>query len=114
MFSRFVLLVAILIILHDLSHLKALGKPEGFLPQDIVFEAIVGLALGVLGASLSAPALKGITWASEMRKRSIDEMDSRIGFGNFVNRGRDILSPAAPHSQKNENAVALLNIHKFL
>ncbi|ESK96516.1 hypothetical protein Moror_7024 [Moniliophthora roreri MCA 2997] len=103
MFGRFVLLVAILIVLHaafstyeHLSHLKALGKPEGFLPQDIVLEAIVGLALGVLGASLNAPALKGITWASEMRKRSIDEMDSRTGFGSFVNRGRRILSPTAP------------------
>ncbi|KAK7061028.1 hypothetical protein VNI00_000763 [Paramarasmius palmivorus] len=109
MLGRFVLLTAILVVLHaafstyeHLSHLKALGKPEGSLPQDIVLEALVGLALGILGASLNAPTLKGMTWASEMRKRSIDEMDARTGFASFVNRGRRILSPQQVHKPANE------------
>jgi membrane magnesium transporter 1 len=69
--------------------------------------------MGVLGASLNAPPLKGITWQSEMKERcvlgllsavrllirwmldldsSIDEMDSRLGFASFVNRGRTFVS----------------------
>ncbi|KAJ8095229.1 hypothetical protein PM082_010451 [Marasmius tenuissimus] len=72
--------------------MNALGKPEGSIPQDIVFEALVGMALGILGATLNAPPLKGITWASEMRKRSVDEMDARGGFASYVNRGKHILS----------------------
>ncbi|KAG6850757.1 hypothetical protein H0H93_008795 [Arthromyces matolae] len=55
----------------DLSHLKALGRPEGFLPQSIVLETLAGMVLGILGASLRAPQLKEITWASEMRKHFI-------------------------------------------
>jgi hypothetical protein len=34
-----------------------------------VYESILALILGLLGASLNAPPLKDITWASEMKKR---------------------------------------------
>lgn len=102
MSGGFILLLAILIVLHTafstyehLSHLKALGKPEGSLPQDIILEAVVGLALGILGAALNAPPLKGNTWASEMRKRSLDEMDTRGSFASYVTRGKHIFSPAS-------------------
>ncbi|KAG6813843.1 hypothetical protein H0H92_006787 [Tricholoma furcatifolium] len=99
MLSKLLLFLAIFFIFHaaystyeHLSHLKALGRPEGVLPQSIVFETFIALILGILGASLNASELKEITWASEMRKRTIDEMDSRLGFASFVNRGRTILS----------------------
>ncbi|KAJ6591471.1 hypothetical protein DFH09DRAFT_1137121 [Mycena vulgaris] len=100
-----------------LSHLKAMGRPEGSLPIDvrllllecltnslrrtqIILEAFLALVLGTIGASLNAPALKEITWAAEMRKRSIDDMDSRLGFANFVNRGRILFSdPAVSQKQ---------------
>jgi len=74
-----------------LSHLKALERPEGPIPQDIILETLVALALGILGACLNSPPFKEITWASEMRKRKIDEMDSRLGFSSYINRGRYIL-----------------------
>ncbi|KIK61806.1 hypothetical protein GYMLUDRAFT_42851 [Collybiopsis luxurians FD-317 M1] len=97
MLGRILLLAASLAVLHaafstyeHLSHLKALGKPESSLPQDIVLEAIIGLGLGILGASLNAAPLKEITWSSEMKTRSIDEMNARLGFANYVNRGRNI------------------------
>jgi hypothetical protein len=35
----------------------------------IVLEALLGLALGTIGACLNAPPLKEISWASEMRKQ---------------------------------------------
>lgn len=75
--------------------------------SQIVFEALTALILGILGASLNAPHLKDITWQSEMKQqyvssvlirfisnayawsvRTIDGMDSRMGFGSFVNRGK--------------------------
>ena len=71
-----------------MSHLKALGKPEGSLPNDvripceayipkahapaqIIVEAVVALALGVLGAVMRVDELKEITWRSEMKKRCV-------------------------------------------
>ncbi|KAJ7043700.1 magnesium transporter [Mycena alexandri] len=75
-----------------LSHLKAMGRPEGSLPTDIIIEALIALVLGTIGASLKAPPLKEITWAAEMRKRSIDDMDSRLAFASFVNRGKNLFS----------------------
>jgi hypothetical protein len=35
----------------------------------IVAEALLSLVLGIIGASLKTPALKEITWKSEMKKR---------------------------------------------
>ncbi|KAJ6518885.1 hypothetical protein C8R45DRAFT_809043 [Mycena sanguinolenta] len=78
-----------------LSHLKAMGRPEGSLPTDIIVVALFALVVGTLGASLNAPPLKEISWSAEMRKRSIDEMDSRLGFANFVNRGKNLFSNPA-------------------
>ncbi|KAF8159475.1 magnesium transporter [Crassisporium funariophilum] len=107
MLSRALLLLASAAILHaafstyeHLSHLKALERPEGNLPHDIVLETIIGLVLGILGASLDAPHLKEITWASEMRKHKIDEMDSRLGFAGYVNRGRQIFSQPMANSKR--------------
>ncbi|KII87330.1 hypothetical protein PLICRDRAFT_177094 [Plicaturopsis crispa FD-325 SS-3] len=108
MLGRIFVVLATLAIFHaafstyeHLSHLKALGRPEGSLPADefnmalrrkIVFEALLALVFGTIGASCNAPELKEITWASEMKKCSIDGMDSRMGFANFVSRGKSFLS----------------------
>ena len=74
----------------------------------VIIECVLGLLFGIAGASLKAPPLKEITWASEMQKRydptlyyvpspysstrSIDEMDARLGFASYVNRGKSIFS----------------------
>ncbi|KAF9477591.1 hypothetical protein BDN70DRAFT_810425 [Pholiota conissans] len=107
MLGRVFLLLATLGIFHaaystyeHLSYLKALERPEGPIPQEIVFETFVALFLGILGACLNTPALKEITWSSEMRKHKIDEMDSRLGFASYVNRGKQVLyKPEAKTSQ---------------
>ncbi|KAH0836751.1 magnesium transporter [Lanmaoa asiatica] len=103
MFGRIFLVIAAISLFHaaysayeHLSRLKALGKPEGSLPLNTVYESIFALVLGILGASLNAPPLKDITWASEMRKRTIDEMDSRLGFANYQSRGKSFLMPLPP------------------
>ncbi|KAF5335958.1 hypothetical protein D9611_006415 [Ephemerocybe angulata] len=99
MLARVLLLVATCLIFHaafstyeHLSYLKALERPEGPIPKSILIETVVALVLGIVGASLNAPPLKEITWSSEMRKRTIDEMDSRLGFANYVTRGRNIFT----------------------
>ncbi|KAJ7436723.1 magnesium transporter [Mycena galericulata] len=107
MLAGILLVLATVAVLHaafstyeHLSHLKAMGRPEGSLPTDIILEALLALVLGTLGASLNAPTLKEISWAAEMRKRSIDEMDSRLGFANFVNRGAKLFAdPTSPPTQ---------------
>ncbi|KIY51850.1 hypothetical protein FISHEDRAFT_36188 [Fistulina hepatica ATCC 64428] len=75
------------------SRRKAMGRPEGAMPTDIVAEAFLALIIGTLGASLHVPPLQEITWASEMSKRSIDGFDSRLGFANYMNRGRSFFAP---------------------
>ncbi|TFK29695.1 hypothetical protein FA15DRAFT_663861 [Coprinopsis marcescibilis] len=99
MLGRALLLLATCLILHaafstyeHLSYLKALERPEGPIPRDILAETLVALVVGIFGASLNAPPLKEITWASEMRKRSIDEMDSRLGFAAYINRGKNLFT----------------------
>jgi len=42
------------------------------LHSQIVLEALVSLLLGIIGASLGAPELKEITWASKMKKRLVN------------------------------------------
>lgn len=81
-----------------------------------MYESILALILGLLGASLNAPPLKDITWASEMKKRwvmfrmliyslkqcpgfrTIDGMDSRLGFAHYKSRGKFLF--ASPHDGK--------------
>ncbi|KAN0130939.1 magnesium transporter [Lactarius tabidus] len=94
MLGRLILGVAMVALFHaafstyeHLSHLKALGRPESSLPSSIVLESLLALFLGIVGACVKAPPLKEITWASEMRTRTIDDMDARMGFANFVTRG---------------------------
>ncbi|KAG2075782.1 hypothetical protein BDR04DRAFT_1005338, partial [Suillus decipiens] len=82
-----------------------LGKPGGSLPLDIVYESILRLILG-LRASLNAPPLKDIDWASEMKKlmcslkncplsKTIDRMDSRLGIAHYKSCGKFLF--ASPH-----------------
>jgi len=94
MLGRALLLISVAMVLHaaysvyeHLTYLKALGKPEGTLPQDIVVEAIVAMFIGILGASLNNPELREITWRSEMKKRKMEEMDARPSFTSYVHRG---------------------------
>ncbi|KJA28050.1 hypothetical protein HYPSUDRAFT_178203 [Hypholoma sublateritium FD-334 SS-4] len=107
MLGRAFLLLATIGIFHaaystyeHLSYLKALERPEGPIPQEIILETLFSLFLGILGACLNTPDFKEITWSSEMRKHKIDEMDSRLGFASYVNRGKQILSN--PYSKKSQ------------
>ncbi|KAF8967605.1 hypothetical protein BDZ97DRAFT_1656039, partial [Flammula alnicola] len=72
---------------------------NGFLVQ-IVLETFGALFLGILGACLNTPPFKEITWSSEMRKHKIDEMDSRLGFASYVNRGKQIFSKPVTASKR--------------
>ncbi|OSX64134.1 hypothetical protein POSPLADRAFT_1045253 [Postia placenta MAD-698-R-SB12] len=76
MLGTAMLVVATVTILHaafstyeHLSYRKALGKPEGSLPQDIVIEAFISLFLAIVGAAIRTPELREVTWRSEMKHR---------------------------------------------
>ncbi|KAL4065837.1 hypothetical protein J3A83DRAFT_4099064, partial [Scleroderma citrinum] len=83
----------------DFSHSNVLGKPENPIPLNIVYESIFALVIGTLGASLNAPPLKDITWAGEMKKRTIDGMDARTSLANYISRGK-LFQVAAAHHKK--------------
>lgn len=95
MLGKALLLSATLLLLHaacmtydHVSHLKALVQPEAPVPLNTLYESILALVLGILGASMNSPALRDITWASEMKKRTIDDMDARSGLASYVSRGK--------------------------
>jgi len=97
MLGKTLLWVALAMVLHaaysvyeHLSYLKALGKPEGTLPQDTVVEVIAAMFIGILGASLNNSQLREITWRSEMKRRKMDEMDARPSFASYVHRGNSL------------------------
>lgn len=39
--------------------------------MQIVLEAAAALVFGIIGATMRAPALKEVTWRSEMKKRCV-------------------------------------------
>ncbi|BGP35133.1 hypothetical protein JCM10296v2_006963 [Rhodotorula toruloides] len=51
-------------------------------PPDILVEAVSSFITLVIGILWSAPALKGVTFASEMSSRSVDSTDLGIAFAN--------------------------------
>ncbi|CAE7073598.1 unnamed protein product [Rhizoctonia solani] len=94
-----ILLLAILGLLHaaysayeHLSLLKALDRPSG-VPTDIAIESVFAFGLFLLGVSRSAPELKEISWASQMRYQKIDDVHSRLGFASFNHRGKKLFGP---------------------
>lgn len=51
----------------------------------ITFEALFALVIGTLGAILRAPALREITWRSEMKRRYVEV---RFSVGGIIERLR--------------------------
>ncbi|EPQ30758.1 uncharacterized protein PFL1_01659 [Pseudozyma flocculosa PF-1] len=60
---------------------------EHGMPIDITIETLASLLLLLVGVSLTAEPLKEVSWASEMRKRTIDAVDSRPAFATLNHRG---------------------------
>ncbi|KZV94582.1 hypothetical protein EXIGLDRAFT_736606 [Exidia glandulosa HHB12029] len=96
------LLVGVVLTIHvafstyeHLSILKALDRTDEYIPLDMVLEAFVAMFVGIVGAALKTPELKEISWASEMKSRSIDEFDSRMGFMTLNHRGTKLFGDAA-------------------
>ncbi|CAO1629920.1 unnamed protein product [Jaminaea pallidilutea] len=92
--GRAILLIGTVLFLHSAystyehsSISKSVGISQPRIPLDITAETILGLVLLVGGVLVSSPPLKEITWAAEMKKRSIDEVDARTSFATFNHRG---------------------------
>ncbi|CCM02577.1 uncharacterized protein FIBRA_04680 [Fibroporia radiculosa] len=106
------LLVATFAMLHaafstyeHLSYLKALGRPEGALPPDIVLEAMSALVLGIVGAAIRSPALREVTWRGEMKRRTIDDQHPGMSFATFTQRAGFISSPGVRHEGEPEGKI---------
>ncbi|KAI0741601.1 hypothetical protein C8Q80DRAFT_1356907 [Daedaleopsis nitida] len=110
------LIVATIALLHaafstyeHLSQLKALGRPEGSLPNDIVLEACIALVVGIVGATVRSPALREVTWRSEMKRRSSEEEeDPRMSFATFTQRAAFVFSTMHPASLPASSGSRLL------
>ncbi|KAK0570018.1 hypothetical protein OC861_000325 [Tilletia horrida] len=71
-----------------LSLRKSLDLEPAALPLDITLETCFSFLVLLAGLSLKAGKLKEMSWSSEMRKRTIDEIDSRPSFANVHHRGQ--------------------------
>ncbi|BGP27423.1 magnesium transporter family protein [Rhodotorula toruloides] len=88
MLARLVILVSSLVLLHSAYsawQARIAAATGGF--EVVLVEAVSSFITLVIGILWSAPALKGVTFASEMRSRSLDSTDSRIAFANVRHRG---------------------------
>ncbi|KAG0139322.1 hypothetical protein CROQUDRAFT_70240 [Cronartium quercuum f. sp. fusiforme G11] len=47
----------------------------------------ISFILLIIGTILSSPPLKDIHWKTQLKQRSIDEFDAKMGFINLNNRG---------------------------
>lgn len=92
----------------DLSYLKALGRPEGSIPNDvchpnllrpnthsrssqIIIEAFISLILGTIGATVRTPELREITWRSEMKRRYASPLTRNILFLRILQQTNSLL-----------------------
>ncbi|PWN21347.1 hypothetical protein BCV69DRAFT_282081 [Microstroma glucosiphilum] len=66
---------------------KSVGVAKPVVPLDITLETVLSLVVLVMGIIQSSQPLKEITWAAEMGKRSLDEIDARPNFATFNHRG---------------------------
>ncbi|KAJ3491377.1 hypothetical protein NLI96_g761 [Meripilus lineatus] len=98
MIGNLLIVIAILAILHaaystyeHLSYLKALGRPEGSIPNDIIIEAFISLILGTIGATVRTPELREITWRSEMKRRYASPLTRNILFLRILQQTNSLL-----------------------
>ncbi|TKY86182.1 hypothetical protein EX895_005007 [Sporisorium graminicola] len=68
--------------------LGLVGAEAKSMPIDITLETLVSFIVILVGIALTALPLKNVTWASEMRTKSIDEVDSRSNFAPLTHRGQ--------------------------
>ncbi|KAL9931279.1 hypothetical protein V8E36_009886 [Tilletia maclaganii] len=93
--SLLVLLVGTVLFFHSaystyefLSLRKSLDLDPAALPLDITIEVLLSFAVLLAGLALKAGRLREMSWSSEMRKRTIDEIDARPSFANVHHRGQ--------------------------
>lgn len=72
----------------DLSLLKALDRTDTKIPFDITIETLVSVLLFNIGVAFIAGPLKDISWDKELKRQTIDTIDSRPSFIRFSHRGR--------------------------
>lgn len=63
------------------------GTTLNYIPSTkLIGQLAISFVLLSIGIIISAPPLQDIHWKTQLKKRSIDEFDSKIGFMNLHNR----------------------------
>ncbi|KAH8552110.1 membrane magnesium transporter-domain-containing protein [Umbelopsis sp. PMI_123] len=97
--GRLLSLVGITFLIHSaystyehLSYLNAVDKAESGLPIEIVAECLISVVVSLVGVVLCAGDLKNILMENEMKKQTIDKLDTAPSFITFNHRGRRAIS----------------------
>ncbi|GAA5822850.1 hypothetical protein JCM5353_003547 [Sporobolomyces roseus] len=99
MFARLLILVSSISLLYS-AYLAWLARatvlhskkaPESTygspVPSPVIIQVLASFLFLTIGILASAPELKGVTWASEMSKRTIDQEVSLASFSGVRHRG---------------------------
>ncbi|KAK9897093.1 hypothetical protein P389DRAFT_194731 [Cystobasidium minutum MCA 4210] len=85
-FGRFLMLTGLVLLLLSAYH-RALAKEQLVLLSEESLQLAGSFILLSVGIALTASPLKPITWQAELRRHTIDQSDSRLGFANIHHRG---------------------------
>ncbi|KAH9818810.1 hypothetical protein DFH28DRAFT_959236 [Melampsora americana] len=68
------------------------GTTLNYIPSiKLIFQLSISFLLLSIGTILSVPPLQDIHWKTQLKKKSIDEFDSKLGFINLHNRASVLL-----------------------
>ncbi|KAI8073366.1 membrane magnesium transporter-domain-containing protein, partial [Gongronella butleri] len=91
--GKAIALVGTLFLLHSafstyehLSYLKAADLDKSSIPLEIVMECVVSALVALIGVVMNAQPFKNILMQEEIKKMTIDRMDTRSSFISFDHR----------------------------
>ncbi|KAL7749666.1 hypothetical protein RI367_004894 [Sorochytrium milnesiophthora] len=93
--GRSIYLLGVVLLLHSaysalehISYLKAVDKTGEGLTTDIKVEAVVAMLLCFVGIVQVADPLQNISLEAELKRKSLESLESRQGFHAFGHRGK--------------------------
>ncbi|KAI9138301.1 membrane magnesium transporter-domain-containing protein [Paraphysoderma sedebokerense] len=85
-----------------INYLKAVEKLDEGLTIDIILEALVGMVICFFGITSVSGTLKAVALESELLKKSIDSLDSRLSFVSYNHRGKFLFSRSNSTSSEDD------------
>lgn len=85
-FGRFLTFTGLVLLLLAAYRRALATEPLAILSEETL-QLAGSFVLLSIGIALTASPLKPITWQAELRRHTIDQSDSRLGFANIHHRG---------------------------